>query len=436
MLTNILIGVLIVLVIVLIVISLRGKGISTGDIKSIVDKSNEDSIRRINESINNGNRLFNDMVGERISLIDKNIVDKMGIIDKNISESQSVLRQSVANSLSQQEERIKTFSVENEQKLENIRSTVEKGLSSMQADNNKKLDEMRAVVDEKLQKSLEDKMNKSFALVSERLEQVYKGLGEMQSLASGVGDLKKVLSNVKTRGILGEVQLSAILQEILSPEQYEENAEVVPGSGKRVEFAVKLPGNDENTVYLPIDSKFPGDRYQALLDAYDTGDKENVNAALKALMTVIESEAKDINEKYIAPPHTTNFAVMFLPFEGLYAEVVNRGMIEVLQSKYKVNIAGPSTMAALLNSLQMGFKTLAIQKRSMEVWNTLAAVKTEFGKFADALDKTKKHLEMASDDLEKLVTTRTRAMKRKLSNVEALSDSGEAEKILAVDEED
>ena len=436
MLTNILIGVLIVLVIVLIVISLRGKGTSSGDIKSIVDKSNEDSIRRINESINNGNRLFNDMIGERISLIDKNIVDKMGIIDKNISESQSALRQSVANSLSQQEERIKTFSIENEQKLENIRSTVEKGLSSMQADNNKKLDEMRAVVDEKLQKSLEDKMNKSFALVSERLEQVYKGLGEMQSLASGVGDLKKVLSNVKTRGILGEVQLSAILREILSPEQYEENAEVVPGSGKRVEFAVRLPGNDENTVYLPIDSKFPGDRYQALLDAYDTGDRENVNTAIKALMTVIESEAKDINEKYIAPPHTTNFAVMFLPFEGLYAEVVNRGMIEVLQSKYKVNIAGPSTMAALLNSLQMGFKTLAIQKRSMEVWNTLAAVKTEFGKFADALDKTKRHLEMASEDLEKLVTTRTRAMKRKLSNVEALSDSGEAEKILAVDEED
>ena len=436
MLTNILKGVLIVLVIVLIVISLRGKGTSSGDIKSIVDKSNEDSIRRINDSINNGNRLFNDMIGERISLIDKNIVDKMGIIDKNISESQSVLRQSVANSLSQQEERIKTFSVENEQKLENIRSTVEKGLSSLQADNNKKLDEMRAVVDEKLQKSLEDKMNKSFALVSERLEQVYKGLGEMQSLASGVGDLKKVLSNVKTRGILGEVQLSAILQEILSPEQYEENVEVVPGSGKRVEFAVRLPGNDENTVYLPIDSKFPGDRYQALLDAYDTGDKENVNAAIKALMAVIESEAKDINEKYIAPPHTTNFAVMFLPFEGLYAEVVNRGMIEVLQSKYKVNIAGPSTMAALLNSLQMGFKTLAIQKRSMEVWNTLAAVKTEFGKFADALDKTKRHLEMASEDLEKLVTTRTRAMKRKLSNVEALSDSGEAEKILAVDEED
>lgn len=436
MLTNILIGILIVLVIILIAITLLGKGINAGDIKNIVDKSNDDSLRRVNESLNNNNRLFNDMVNENMSKIDKSIVEKMGVMERNIGESQSALRQSVSNSLSQQEERIKTFSVENEQKLENIRATVEKSLSSIQTDNNRKLDEMRAVVDEKLQKSLEDKMNKSFALVSERLEQVYKGLGEMQSLANGVGDLKKVLSNVKTRGILGEVQLSAILQEILSPEQYEENAETVPGSGKRVEFAIKLPGDDENTVYMPIDSKFPGDRYQALLDAYDTGSKERVNAAVKALMAVIESEAKDISEKYIAPPYTTNFAVMFLPFEGLYAEVVNNGMIEILQSKYKVNIAGPSTMAALLNSLQMGFRTLAIQKRSMEVWNTLAAVKTEFGKFADALDKTKKHLEMASDDLEKLVTTRTRAMKRKLSSVEALTDSKEAEKLMGIEDEE
>lgn len=436
MLTNILIVVLILLVIVLIVISTGKKNISHNDIKNIVDKSNDDSIRRINDSINGNNRLFNDMVSDRISVIDKNIVDKMGTLDKNMRESQSVLRQSVAGSLAQQEERIKTFSVENEQKLENIRSTVEKSLASMQSDNNKKLDEMRNVVDEKLQKSLEDKMNKSFALVSERLEQVYKGLGEMQTLANGVGDLKKVLSNVKTRGILGEVQLSAILQEILSPEQYDENAEVVPNTGKRVEFAIKLPGNDDTTVYLPIDSKFPGDRYQALLDAYDTGDKEAVNVAVKALLSVIEDEAKDISTKYIAPPHTTNFAVMFLPFEGLYAEVVNRGMIETLQAKYKVNVAGPSTMAALLNSLQMGFKTLAIQKRSMEVWDTLAAVKTEFGKFADALDKTKKHLEMASDDLEKLVTTRTRAMKRKLSSVEAMTDSEKADKLLEVADEE
>lgn len=425
MLTNILIGILIILVVILLVIVSKKRGISTGDIKNIIDKSNDENTRRINEGINSNNKLFNDMVSEKIS-----------IIDTNLSKSQEALRRSVAGSISQQEERLKTFSVENEQKLENIRSAVEKSLSNIQNDNNKRLDEMRNVVDEKLQKSLEDKMNKSFALVSERLEQVYKGLGEMQNLASGVGDLKKVLSNVKTRGILGEVQLSAILQEILSPEQYGENVEVVPESNKRVEFAIKLPGNDDGTVYLPIDSKFPGDRYQALLDAYDMGDREVIAAAVKALMAVIEGEAKDISIKYIAPPYTTNFAIMFLPFEGLYSEVVNRGMIEVLQSKYKVNVAGPSTMAALLNSLQMGFKTLAIQKRSVEVWNTLAAVKTEFGKFADALDKTKKHLEMASDDLEKLVTTRTRAMRRKLSSVEALSDGAEADKILEVSDEE
>ncbi len=424
MLTNILIVVLIILVIILLVMVSKKGSIGREDIKNIVDKSNDESLRRINDGINSNNKLFNDMISEKIS-----------IIDENMSKSQTVLRESVTSSIRQQEERLKTFSVENEQRLENIRSTVEKGLSNIQSDNNKKLDEMRNVVDEKLQKSLEDKMNKSFALVSERLEQVYKGLGEMQNLATGVGDLKKVLTNVKTRGILGEVQLSAILKEILSPEQYEENVEVVPGTGKRVEFAVKLPGSDEGTVYLPIDSKFPGDRYQSLVDAYDIGDKDAVNTAVKALMAVIESEAKDINTKYIAPPFTTNFAVMFLPFEGLYAEVVNRGMIELLQTKYNVNVAGPSTMAALLNSLQMGFRTLAIQKRSVEVWNTLAAVKTEFGKFADALDKTKKHLEMASDDLEKLVSTRTRAMKRKLSSVEALTDGTEADKILEVSDE-
>ena len=425
MLTNVLLGILIFLMLILIMCLLKNKGVSVKDVKDTVDKSSENTVKSINEGLLSNQRLFNDMVGEKIASI-----------DRSISASQSVLRETVTASLSQQEERFKTFSVENEQKLENIRVTVEKSLTSIQNDNNKKLDEMRNVVDEKLQKSLEDKMNKSFALVSERLEQVYKGLGEMQTLANGVGDLKKVLSNVKTRGILGEIQLSAILQEILSPEQYDENAEVVPGSGKRVEFAIRLPGNDEKAVYLPIDSKFPGDRYQALLDAYDSGDKDNINTAVKALVAVIESEAKDISSKYIAPPHTTNFAVMFLPFEGLHAEVVNRGLIEELQVKYKVNIAGPSTMAALLNSLQMGFRTLAIQKRSMEVWDTLSAVKTEFGKFADALDKTKKHLEMASDDLEKLVTTRTRAMKRKLSNVEALQDSSKADEILDVENEE
>lgn len=426
MITNILICVVIVLLIIVLMCIIKSKSNNDlRDFENILDKNSRNTIREINQGLTGNQRLFNDMIGEKINSI-----------ETSISKSQSVLRETLNASVKQQEERFKTFSVENEQKLENIRGTVENSLSAIRNDNNKKLDEMRSVVDEKLQKSLEDKMNQSFKLVSERLEQVYKGLGEMQTLANGVGDLKKVLSNVKTRGILGEIQLSAILKEILTSEQYEENAEVVPNSGKRVEFAVKLPGNNEGSVYLPIDSKFPGDRYQSLLDAYDSGDKEAVNTAVKNLMAVIESEAKDINEKYIAPPNTTNFAIMFLPFEGLYAEVVNRGMIERLQSKYKVNIAGPSTMAALLNSIQMGFKTLAIQKRSMEVWDTLSAVKTEFGKFADALDKTKKHLDMASDDLEKLVTTRTRAMRRKLSSIEEMTDKEKAERISEADYEE
>ena len=225
----------------------------------------------------------------------------------------------------------------------------------------------------KLQKTLEERISKSFQLVSERLEQVYKGLGEMQNLAAGVGDLKKVLSNVKTRGILGEVQLGAILEQILTPEQYEENVRTKSTGSERVEFAVKLPGDDEGTVWLPIDAKFPGDAYAKLVDAYELGDPNAVEEAAKNLERIIKSEAKDIHDKYIEPPYTTDFGIMFLPFEGLYAEVVRRGLLETLQRDYKVNIAGPTTMAALLNSLQMGFRTLAIQKRSGEVWNVLGA---------------------------------------------------------------
>ena len=254
------------------------------------------------------------------------------------------------------------------------------------------------------------------------MEQVHKSVGEMQSLAEGVGDLKKVLSNVKTRGILGEVQLGAILEEILSPEQYEEDIATVPGSRERVEFAVKLPGEGERPVYLPIDSKFPGDRYGQLRDAYESGSKEPVDRAWKALETTLKQEAKDIREKYVAPPYTTDFAIMFLPFEGLYSEVVNRGMIETLQRDYKVNIAGPTTMAALLNSLQMGFRTLAIEKHSSEVWEVLGAVKTEFGTFGKTLEQTRLRLRQADEELDKLVGVRTRAIERKLRAVEALED--------------
>ncbi len=316
------------------------------------------------------------------------------------------------------EERLKTFSVQNEQKLENIRQTVDRQLDALQKDNNRQLEEMRKTVDERLEKSLEDKMNKSFSLVSQRLEQVYKGLGEMQNLAVGVGDLKKVLSNVKTRGILGEIQLGSILGEILSPEQYAENVATKKGSKNIVEFAVKLPAKDDGFIWLPIDSKFPGDTYAALREAIENGDKAEIDLAAKTLITTIKNEAKDISTKYIDPPNTTEFAIMFLPFEGLYSEVVNRGMVEVLQREYKVNIAGPSTMAALLNSIQMGFKTLAVQKRSAEVWQVLGSVKQEFDSFAKVLENTQKRLDQANRELDTLVGVRTRQIQRKLKDVQ------------------
>ena len=327
--------------------------------------------------------------------------------------------------------RFSQMALENEQKLENIRLSMEKKIGELTNDNNRQLEEMRKTVDEKLQKTLEDRITQSFKLVNDRLEQVYKGLGEMQNLAVGVGDLKKVLSNVKTRGILGEVQLGAILEQILSPEQYEENVITKATGADRVEFAVKLPGDDERTVWLPIDAKFPADSYSRLVDAYELGDAAAIEEAAKNLERVIKSEAKDIHTKYIEPPYTTDFGIMFLPFEGLYAEVVRRGLLDVLQREYKVNIAGPTTMAALLNSLQMGFKTLAIQKHSSEVWEVLGAVKTEFGTFGKVLDSARKRLRMADEDLEKLIGTRTRAIERKLRGVESLSEP-ESEEVLDI----
>lgn len=320
----------------------------------------------------------------------------------------------------QLEQRLHSFSSGNAQSLENIRRSVDEKLESIRRENLRQLDEMRQTVDEKLQKTLEEKMNKSFSLVNERLEQVYKGLGEMQTLAVGVGDLKKVLSNVKTRGILGEIQLGAILSEILTKEQYEENIATKKGSKNVVEFAIKLPADGAGTVYLPVDSKFPGDTYSALRDAVESCDKQRIELAQKALVQRIKGEAKDIHDKYIDPPNTTEFAIMFLPFEGLYSEVVNMGLVEVLQREYKVNIAGPSTMAALLNSLQMGFKTLAVQKRSAEVWKILGGVKTEFDKFNDVLVMTQQRLDQANKELDKLVGVRTRQIQRQLKDVESV----------------
>lgn len=382
----------------------------------VLKKNNKNNTNEIVSSVRNEISQQQSVLRQELSSQTQMSVKTMGDM---LLENQRSFSQHQSEKMSQIEERMKTFSLENEQKLENIRQSVEKRLEYLQNDNNRQLEEMRKTVDEKLQKTLEEKMNKSFSLVNERLEQVYKGLGEMQTLAVGVGDLKKVLSNVKTRGILGEIQLGSILSEILSPEQYEENIATKKGSKNVVEFAIKLPADDDSFIYLPIDSKFPGDTYSALRDAIEEGDKAKIETASKLLISTIKSEAKDIRDKYIDPPNTTEFAIMFLPFEGLYSEVVNRGLVEVLQRDYKVNIAGPSTMAALLNSLQMGFKTLAVQKRSAEVWEVLGGVKQEFDKFNDVLVLTQQRLDQANKELDKLVGVRTRQIQRKLKNVQS-----------------
>lgn len=323
--------------------------------------------------------------------------------------------------------RFSSFAVENEQKLEQIRNTTEKRISGLTEENSRQLDRMRQTVDEKLQSTLEERIGQSFRLVSERLEEVYKGLGKMQSLADGVGDLKKVLSNVKTRGVVGEIQLSAILEQVLSPDQYVENAATKAGSQDRVEFAICLPGDGETCVYLPVDAKFPADRYSALVDAYESGSRDEIERCARALEKALKDSAKTIHMKYVDPPRTTDFAIMFLPFEGLYAEALRMGLVDVLQREYRISIAGPTTMAALLNSLQMGFRTLAIEKHSSEVWEVLGAVKTEFDKFENTLKKAQEKLSQAGSELDLLIGTRTNVMKRKLRSVEALSEDRAAD---------
>ena len=352
--------------------------------------------------------------------------DNMEMMSRSVNDALKQSSDVQDKRLSELSERFSRMSMENEQKLENIRQTVEGRLKTMQENNEKQLETIRGTVDEKLQKTLNERIGESFKVVSERLEQVYKGLGEMQTLATGVGDLKKVLSNVKTRGILGELQLGAILEQILAPEQYEMNIVTKPNSRDPVEFAIKLPGNDDGFVYLPIDSKFPGDLYSNLMDAYESGDAELVNVQLRELDKFIKLSAKTIRDKYVSPPQTTDFAIMFLPFEGLYAEVVKRGLLEVLQRDYKITVAGPTTMAAMLNSLQMGFRTLAIQKHSSEVWDVLGAVKTEFEKFGGVLEATQNRLDQANKELEKLVGTRTRQIQRALKSVTQLPSTDSA----------
>ena len=390
--------------VVLLVLLLRRQSAMQNEMKDDIDHSLSDLRRELGDGVQSS-----------VSHMGRMILDQQRTADAQGEARFKSFEQS-------NEQRLKSFEFNNEQKLEAIRQTVERRLLSMQTDNTKKLDEIRNIVDEKLQKTLETKVAQSFQLVNERLEQVYKGLGEMQTLATGVGDLKKVLSNVKTRGILGEIQLGAILEEILSPEQYEKNVATKPGSAERVEYAVKLPTDNGTPILLPIDSKFPADLYSNLQDAYESGTADAVNAAVALLTQRIKQEAGKIRDKYLDPPNTTDFAIMFLPFEGLYAEVVNRGLVEELQRNYRVNIAGPSTMAALLNSLQMGFRTFAIQKRSGEVWRVLGAVKTEFQKFSTVLSSSRKRLQQVDDDLEQLIGTRTRAITRNLRAVEQMDE--------------
>lgn len=359
--------------------------------------------------------------------------DRLESIDRAGAARQQAANDALLAQLTMLENRLKNLEDSNAVRLDGVRGALVQGLNVIRADNNKKLDEIRGTVEEKLQDTLQKRINDSFRTVSAQLEQVYKGLGEMQNLAADVGSLKQVLSGVKTRGILGEVQLGAILEQILAPGQYERNVATVPGSNNRVEFAVKLPGQS-GTVWLPIDAKFPGDTYAHLQAAQQRGDAAATAAMRKALYNVLRQEAKDIHEKYIEVPYTTSFGILFLPFEGLYAEVVSSGVTEILQRDYQITVAGPSTMAALLNALQMGFRTLAIQKRSGEVWTILGAVKTEFEKFGAGLQQMQRHLNQTGSDLEELIGPRSRAITRKLESVQQL-DPESAAGILGLQED-
>jgi len=433
----ILVGVILAAAVILLIILVRRREIKAQDFFATLEKQQE----RIEH-----------MVRDEFA---RNRQESAGSAHQSRQEIGSILKSSSDSQLRQmsevagmQKDQLDSFSKQllaltrlNEDKLESLRKTIEAQLRTMQEDNSRKLEQMRAVVDEKLQSTLEKRLGDSFKQVSERLEQVYKGLGEMRSLATGVGDLKKVLTNVKTRGTWGEIRLSHILEQILTPDQYEINVATKKGSSERVEFAIKLPGQGahiENTVWLPIDSKFPQEDYQRLTDAQEAADKIQAEISVKNLETRIKAEAKAIRQKYIDPPNTTDFGIMFLPVEGLYAEVLRRpGLCDSLQRDYRIVVTGPTTLAALLNSLQMGFRTLAIEKRSSEVWQLLGAVKTQFSKFGEVLAKTKKKLQEASNTIDQ-AEVRTRVISRKLSKVEELprSDSSNLMEPVSIDDND
>ncbi|MBP3380531.1 MAG: DNA recombination protein RmuC [Ruminococcus sp.] len=361
------------------------------------------------------------LILEQTSRNGESMVNQLSALGGELRSSVESQQNRSAGILEKIEANMRSLSSENRESLDKIRCANIESMERISRENRESLDKINSTVNEKLQKTLNDRISQSFETVNQRLAEVYAGLGEMKAVASGVSDLKSVLSNVKTRGIMGELQLSAILGEILAPEQYGEQVALVPGARERVDFAVKLPGSEpDSPVYLPIDSKFPGDTYANLNAAYESGDPVQLKQKRAALDAEMKRCAKSIAEKYIRPPYTTDFAVMFLPFEGLYAEVVNMGLVEVLQREYKVNIAGPSTMAAMLNSLQMGFRTLAIQQKSSEVWKILESAKAEFLSFEEVLNSARNRLRLADKDLEKLVGTRTNAINRSLREVAVL----------------
>ena len=368
--------------------------------------------------------------------IDRSFRDEIARSREEISKNAKSQREELSNSIKmfgdQLNDQLSKLIQTNEQKFDKLQEKVDAQLKEIQDKNEKKLEEMRKTVDEKLHETLEKRLGESFKLVSERLEQVYKGLGDMQELARGVGDLKNVLTNVKTRGGWGEIQLENLIDQILTREQYEKNIVTKKGSSERVEIAIKLPGRDSlknETVWLPIDAKFPVEDYQRLLEAQEIANVNSINDAGKSIETRIKGEAKKIAEKYLDPPHTTDFALMFLPIEGLYAEVLRRpGLAEFLQREYRVVVSGPTTLAAVLNSLQMGFRTLAIEKRSSEVWKVLSSVKTEFGKFGDLLDKTQKKLQEASNTIDD-ASKATRKIEKQLNKVQELPDADESKLI-------
>lgn len=391
-------------------------------------KENQESLDKINSIIT---EKMQTTLDEKLNKAFETIVKNMSELGKSLNDGQDKQQKATTEKLTRLETGFDKIRMEIISALDSIRKSNTENMEKLRRDNQESLDKINNTVNEKLQKTLDDKISKSFETVNKRLAEVYEGLGEMKNVASGVSDLKNVLSNVKTRGIMGEIQLGAILGEILAPEQYGEQISVTSRGTEKVDFAVRLPGIEEGEcVYLPIDSKFPGDTYSNLLTAYESGDPSELKAKRTALETEIKKCAKSIHDKYIDPPHTTDFAIMFLPFEGLYAEVVNMGLVEVLQRSYKVNIAGPSTMAAMLNSLQMGFRTLAIQKKSGEVWKILEAAKKEFGNFENVLVSTRNRLRQADEELDKLIGTRTRAINRKLQSVSALDSPEESAKML------